>query len=73
MEQRKRAQSKRTKIEKLTKDLRQPQEITEADIQRSENETTKNVANVSRQSYKRLGLENPQLIRLGEFSKTLGR
>lgn len=48
IEQKKRAQSKRTKLEKDVNDERKPQEITEDDIQRSENETTKNVANIQR-------------------------
>ncbi|KAF9650575.1 hypothetical protein BDM02DRAFT_3111832 [Thelephora ganbajun] len=48
VEQKKRAQSKRIRLEKHDEDLRRPQEITEEDIQRSENETTKNVTNIQR-------------------------
>lgn len=47
VEQKKRAASKRTRFEKNKEDEKKPQEITEADITRSENETTKNVAAVS--------------------------
>jgi len=44
IEQKKRAQVKRSKLEKNSEDLRKPQEIREEDISRSQNETTKNVA-----------------------------
>ncbi|KAG6850420.1 hypothetical protein H0H93_013645 [Arthromyces matolae] len=44
MEAKKRAANKRAKLEKNQEDLRKPQELKEEDIQRSENETTKNVA-----------------------------
>jgi hypothetical protein len=48
IEQKKRAQTKRTaKLRKDEKERTKPQEIREEDIQRSENETTKNVATVS--------------------------
>ena len=47
IEQKKRVVGKRTKFEKNKADEKKPQEITEADITRSENETTKNVAAVS--------------------------
>jgi len=56
VEQKKRAQSKRTRLEKQEGDLRRPQQITEEDIQRSENETTKNVANVRQRSSPRKAL-----------------
>ncbi|KAI1788588.1 Nse4 C-terminal-domain-containing protein [Ganoderma leucocontextum] len=46
IEQKKRAQAKRAKLEKNKEDLKKPQEITEEDITRSENETTKNVATI---------------------------
>ena len=48
IEQKKRAQGKRAKLEKNKEDLKKPQEITEEDITRSDNETTKNVATVRR-------------------------
>lgn len=44
IEQKKRAVAKRAKLEKDKRDMKKPQEITEDDITRSENETTKNVA-----------------------------
>ncbi|GLB37537.1 putative binding domain of Nse4/EID3 to Nse3-MAGE [Lyophyllum shimeji] len=44
IEQKKRAASKRATIEKNKEELRKPQELKEADISRSQNETTKNVA-----------------------------
>lgn len=47
VEQMKRNVGKRSKLEKHKEDQRKPQEITEDDITRSENETTKNVAAVS--------------------------
>ncbi|PPQ65664.1 hypothetical protein CVT26_000296 [Gymnopilus dilepis] len=43
LEQKKRAITKRAKLEKNKEDERKPQELREEDIQRSENETTKNV------------------------------
>lgn len=46
IEQKKRAQAKRAKLEKNKEDLKKPQEITEEDITRSKNETTTNVATV---------------------------
>jgi non-structural maintenance of chromosomes element 4 len=46
VEQKKRNVIKRAKLEKHKEDQRKPQEITEKDITRSENETTKNVAAV---------------------------
>lgn len=46
IEQKTRQAVKRSKLEKHKEDQRKPQEITEDDITRSENETTKNVANV---------------------------
>lgn len=46
VEQKKRAVAKRAKLEKDKRDMKKPQEITEDDITRSENETTKNVAAV---------------------------
>ena len=45
-EQKKRAAVKRTTLQKDERDKKKPQEITENDITRSENETTKNVATV---------------------------
>jgi non-structural maintenance of chromosomes element 4 len=47
IEQKKRAQVRRAKLEKHKEDERKPQEIREEDIARSENETTKNVAQVN--------------------------
>ena len=47
IEQKKRAQVKRAKLERHKEDERKPQEIREEDMARSENETTKNVAQVS--------------------------
>lgn len=47
IEQKKRTAAKRAKLEKNKEDMKKPQEITEDDITRSENETTKNVATVS--------------------------
>ncbi|KAG6827907.1 hypothetical protein H0H92_010005 [Tricholoma furcatifolium] len=44
IEQKKRAAIKRAKLEKNQNDLRKPQELKEDDISRSQNETTKNVA-----------------------------
>ncbi|KAG5732753.1 Non-structural maintenance of chromosome element 4 [Termitomyces sp. T112] len=44
LEQKTRAPVKRAKLEKNQDDLRKPQELKEGDIARSENETTKNVA-----------------------------
>ncbi|KAI0338105.1 hypothetical protein BDW22DRAFT_1338385 [Trametopsis cervina] len=44
IEAKKRNIGKRAKLEKNPEDQRKPQNITEADIQRSENETTKNVS-----------------------------
>ncbi|KAF8897055.1 Nse4 C-terminal-domain-containing protein [Gymnopilus junonius] len=44
IEQKKRTVTKRSKLEKNKEDERKPQELREEDIQRSENETTKNVA-----------------------------
>ncbi|EJF56923.1 hypothetical protein DICSQDRAFT_163640 [Dichomitus squalens LYAD-421 SS1] len=44
IEQKKRTAAKRAKLEKNKEDLKKPQEITEDDITRSGNETTKNVA-----------------------------
>jgi len=46
IEQKKRAQVKRAKLEKHKEDEKKQQEIREEDIARSENETTKNVAQV---------------------------
>lgn len=46
IEAKKRTITKRSKLEKNKEDLRKPQQITEEDITRSENETTKNVAAV---------------------------
>ncbi|GJE94067.1 Non-structural maintenance of chromosome element 4 [Phanerochaete sordida] len=48
VEQKKRNVGKRAKLEKHKEDQRKPQEITEDDITRSENETTKNVAALER-------------------------
>ncbi|OCH84802.1 hypothetical protein OBBRIDRAFT_798769 [Obba rivulosa] len=48
LEQKKRAQVKRAKLEKNKEDMRKPQEIREEDITRSENETTKNVQMVQK-------------------------
>ena len=47
IEPKKRTVAKRAKLEKNKEDMKKPQEITEDDITRSENETTKNVATVS--------------------------
>ncbi|KDR75773.1 hypothetical protein GALMADRAFT_68194 [Galerina marginata CBS 339.88] len=44
IEQKKRAVTKRSKLEKNKEDERRPQELKEEDISRSQNETTKNVA-----------------------------
>lgn len=44
IEQKKRAATKRSKLEKNEEDKRKPQELKEEDITRSQNETTKNVA-----------------------------
>ena len=44
IEQKKRIQGKRAKLEKNKEDERKPQELKEEDIARSQNETTKNVA-----------------------------
>ena len=46
IEQKKRAVVKRATLQKDERDKKKPQEITENDITRSENETTKNVATV---------------------------
>lgn len=51
IEAKKRAVAKRSKLEKNKEDMKKPQEITEDDITRSENETTKNVATVSAYSH----------------------
>ncbi|KAI0808035.1 Nse4 C-terminal-domain-containing protein [Fomes fomentarius] len=48
IEQKKRTAAKRAKLEKNKEDMKKPQEITEDDITRSENETTKNVATLER-------------------------
>ncbi|KAI0631545.1 Nse4 C-terminal-domain-containing protein [Trametes polyzona] len=48
IEAKKRTVAKRAKLEKNKEDLKKPQEVTEEDITRSENETTKNVANLER-------------------------
>ncbi|KAI0764164.1 Nse4 C-terminal-domain-containing protein [Trametes elegans] len=48
VEPKKRNAVKRAKLEKNKEDMKKPQEITEDDITRSENETTKNVATVER-------------------------
>lgn len=48
IEAKKRAQTKRARLEKDEKDKTKPQEINEEDITRSENETTANVAQVER-------------------------
>ncbi|EPS93751.1 hypothetical protein FOMPIDRAFT_152928 [Fomitopsis schrenkii] len=48
IEQKKRAVVKRATLQKDERDKKKPQEITENDITRSENETTKNVATVER-------------------------
>lgn len=48
VEQKKRNVTKRARLEKHKEDQRKPQEITEDDIKRSENETTKNVAALER-------------------------
>ncbi|KAL6303665.1 Nse4 C-terminal-domain-containing protein [Sparassis latifolia] len=48
IEQKKRAAIKRSKLEKNKADMKKPQEITEDDITRSENETTKNVATLEK-------------------------
>lgn len=50
VEQKKRAVGKRAKFEKNKEDERKPQELREEDIARSENETTKNVIDVSSSS-----------------------
>ncbi|KAF9529440.1 Nse4 C-terminal-domain-containing protein [Crepidotus variabilis] len=44
IEQKKRTLTRRAKLEKSKEDERKPQQLNEEDIQRSENETTKNVA-----------------------------
>jgi hypothetical protein len=49
VEQKKRAVGKRARFEKNEEDERRPQELREEDIARSENETTKNVIDVSQQ------------------------
>ncbi|KII92185.1 hypothetical protein PLICRDRAFT_104315 [Plicaturopsis crispa FD-325 SS-3] len=54
IEQKKRAPVKRSKLEKNKEEERKPQELKEEDIQRSQNETTKNVAGIE----KLLGEEN---------------
>ncbi|KAI0349380.1 hypothetical protein OH77DRAFT_1432119 [Trametes cingulata] len=48
IEPKKRNAVKRAKLEKNKEDMKKPQEITEDDITRSENETTKNVATIER-------------------------
>ncbi|KAI0819742.1 Nse4 C-terminal-domain-containing protein [Trametes gibbosa] len=48
IEAKKRAVAKRAVLEKNKDDMKKPQEITEEDITRSENETTKNVATVEK-------------------------
>ncbi|KAL0956473.1 hypothetical protein HGRIS_002619 [Hohenbuehelia grisea] len=48
IEQKKRAVVKRARLEKRKEDLKKPQEIKEEDIERSQNETTKNVAILQR-------------------------
>ncbi|KAH9895829.1 Nse4 C-terminal-domain-containing protein [Cubamyces lactineus] len=48
IEPKKRTVAKRAKLEKNKEDMKKPQEITEDDITRSENETTKNVATLER-------------------------
>ncbi|KAK1224592.1 hypothetical protein PQX77_012487 [Marasmius sp. AFHP31] len=48
VEQKKRAAVKRAKLEKNKADEKQPQELKEEDIARSENETTKNVQTISK-------------------------
>ncbi|KAH9916528.1 binding domain of Nse4/EID3 to Nse3-MAGE-domain-containing protein [Fomitopsis serialis] len=48
IEQKKRAVTKRATLQKDEREKRKPQEITEGDITRSENETTKNVATLER-------------------------
>ncbi|THG98480.1 hypothetical protein EW026_g3715 [Hermanssonia centrifuga] len=48
IEQKQRAVGKRSKLEKDKGSHKKPQELTEDDITRSENETTKNVANLER-------------------------
>ena len=47
VEQKKRVVGKRARFEKNEEDERKPQELREEDIARSENETTKNVIDVS--------------------------
>jgi non-structural maintenance of chromosomes element 4 len=51
IEQKKRAVGKRARFEKNKEDERKPQELREEDIARSENETTKNVIDVSRAGF----------------------
>lgn len=51
IEQKKRNVAKRTKFEKNKSDEKKPQEITEDDITRSGNETTKNVVVVRRMCF----------------------
>ncbi|KDQ21921.1 hypothetical protein BOTBODRAFT_123870 [Botryobasidium botryosum FD-172 SS1] len=48
IEQKKRVTAKRAKLEKNKEDEVRPQELNEKDIQRSENETSKNVENISK-------------------------
>ncbi|KAI0364647.1 hypothetical protein BV20DRAFT_974214 [Pilatotrama ljubarskyi] len=48
IEPKKRNAVKRARLEKNKEDMKKPQEITEDDITRSENETTKNVATIER-------------------------
>ncbi|KAI8995232.1 Nse4 C-terminal-domain-containing protein [Trametes punicea] len=61
IEAKKRAAAKRAKLEKNKEDMKKPQEITEDDITRSENETTKNVATLERL------LENTGSVNLFKF------
>jgi hypothetical protein len=47
IEQKKRAHTQRQRAEKNNAEVKAPQQLKEEDIQRSENETVKNVAHVS--------------------------
>ncbi|KZT67578.1 hypothetical protein DAEQUDRAFT_694011 [Daedalea quercina L-15889] len=58
IEQKKRAVAKRATLQKDEREKKKPQEITESDITRSENETTKNVATLERILQQQVGKTN---------------
>ena len=70
IEQKKRAATKRSKLEKNEEDKRKPQELKEEDITRSQNETTKNVAVVGYNSLPKLIATSNGILACQHFGRS---